>query len=50
MVEIREVGESPPRPSASFKSTDVTKAVEPNVDLGNLLLEDFDPLDAEQYK
>jgi len=51
-VEIREVGESPQRPSASasFKSTDVTKAVEPNVDLGNLLLEDFDPLDAEQYK
>jgi regulator of ribosome biosynthesis len=28
----------------------VTKAVEPNVDLGNLLLEDFDPLDADQYK
>jgi len=32
------------------KSIEVNKAVEPNVDLGNLLLEDFDPLDAEQYK
>jgi len=49
-VEITEVSESTPRQSVSYKSTEVTKAVEPNVDLGNLLLEDFDPLDADQYK
>jgi len=35
---------------STSKSTEVTKSVEPNVDLGNLLLEDFDPLDVDQFK
>jgi regulator of ribosome biosynthesis len=38
------------KPESGAKSIEVNKAVEPNVDLGNLLLEDFDPLDADQYK
>jgi len=49
MVEVTEIEDAPPSNSGS-KKTEVTKAVEPNVDLGNLLLEDFDPFDADQYK
>lgn len=33
-----------------FKTTKVMKSVDPYVDVGNLLIEDLDPFDVDEYK
>lgn len=33
-----------------FKTTKVFKFVDPSIDVGNLLIEDLDPFDVDQFK